>query len=250
MSRIGFGYGSEWHLMHYLGRHRTALEQAVLGKTGGTRIQWLDCPPCAAGPPVDSEWQRLDFLCSLEASRLADYSSLLSKWDGFWPRRAQCWDAVGVLHTESGHEWILVEAKAHTKEMETSDGCGAGDRSLRRIQEALSKVRSDLGVDDTGTWTGKYYQYTNRLAALWFLLANQVPARLVYIYFTGDPAFPDAPPTEDGWQRSLDEQDRVLGLNNRPQMIEERVHKVFLPALHAFWPIPVWVSSSGGGGTP
>lgn len=233
MSKIGFKYGSEWHLMHYLGRHRNALDGEILGITNGGGIEWLDFCPEGADSMHDAEWMGIDFLFARDPAGVLDYSYIRNEWGQFWPQtgRAQCWDAIGTLRTGSQSEWLLVEAKAHTSEMTTPKGCNAGAKSLPQIQAALAATGSALGVTNTVSWTGPYYQYANRLAALWFLLTHGVPARLLYVYFTGDPGFPDSPADAAGWSAALDQQERALGLDtatNR-QMIDQRVHKIFLP---------------------
>jgi hypothetical protein len=233
MSKIGFKYGSEWHLMHYLGRHRNALDRQVLKETKGGGIEWLDFCPKGPDSIHDAEWKGIDFLFGQDSTGVLDYSYLRNEWATFWPQTgsAQCWDAIGILRTGSNSEWLLVEAKAHLSELSTSKGCMAGAKSLPQIQSALAATGSALGVMNTSSWTGPYYQYANRLAALWFLLTHGVPARLLYVYFTGDPGFADSPDDEAGWKTALDKQDRALGLEaatNR-NVIDQRVHKIFLP---------------------
>lgn len=81
------------------------------------------------------------------------------------------------------------------------------------------------------TWTGPYYQYANRIAALYFL--NEValiPARLLFIYFIGD-SFPDGrycPKTEGDWKPLIDRCHRVLGIP-AAHPLSTRIVDVFLP---------------------
>jgi hypothetical protein len=42
MGRMGLGYGSEFHLLRYLGRHRRYLNRAIEDKFGGRVLDWLD----------------------------------------------------------------------------------------------------------------------------------------------------------------------------------------------------------------
>jgi hypothetical protein len=236
MSGIGFKYGSEWHLMHYLGRHRNALDRAVLGVTEAWNVEWLDFPLSGDGSVRDAEWEGIDFLFSQDTSGLLNYSYLKDNWAKFWPQsgRQQNWDAIGILRKDTQCEWLLVEAKAHTAEMTTENGCDACDKSKLQIREALGNVGAALGVNITAAWTGLHYQYANRLATLWFLLTHGVAAHLLYIYFLGDDhAGRVCPTTPGGWQPSIDEQDRALGLDQATNraMIEQRVHKIFPPVL-------------------
>jgi hypothetical protein len=44
MGKMGYGYGSECHLLRWMGRHRKAFDVAVLSaiKREGSKIDWLD----------------------------------------------------------------------------------------------------------------------------------------------------------------------------------------------------------------
>jgi len=238
MSRIGFGYGSEWHLTHHLGRHRNALGREVLAATGAAGVDWLDFRRSGADGRTDAEWQGLDFLFQEDGSGLLDHAHLKDEWAAFWPQTGTppCWDAVAMLRYESRTEWLLLEAKAHVGEMRTDRGCGAKGAGREQIVRALAGVGAALGVPDTTAWTGEYYQYANRLATLWFLITHGVPARLLYVYFTGEcHGNWICPAAADDWKPHLDVQDRALGLDRatNPAMLNERVHKIHLKAQRA-----------------
>lgn len=53
MSKIGYGYGSEWHLLRYLGYRRSLLNRSVVNCIAGDSVELLDFPfsptnaPCA-----------------------------------------------------------------------------------------------------------------------------------------------------------------------------------------------------------
>lgn len=234
MSKMGFGYGSEWHVLYYRGRHRDALNQAVVKETGAAAVEWLDHCPAGDDGLKDAEWKGVDFLFCQEAASPPDYSYLRSEWASFWPQSGNPpnWDAIGVLRSRGQSEWLLVEAKAHAGEMQTKDGCKASSASLSQITSSLTAVGADLGVTNTKPWTGPYYQYANRLAMLWFLLKHGVPARLLYVYFTGEcHGNWTCPATPDEWAPHLKAQDKALGLDPvaPPAMVRDRVHKLFLP---------------------
>jgi len=63
MSRPGYGYGSEYHLLRYLGYHRGALKKWVDEATGGELINWLDFP-FSASPQrfFHTAWHGISFL--------------------------------------------------------------------------------------------------------------------------------------------------------------------------------------------
>lgn len=130
----------------------------------------------------------------------------------FWPRRGPQWDALA--RTSEG-DVLLVEAKANIPEI-VSPGTGASDASRKRIEESLEQTKSFLGVDPSIPWSGKLYQYANRLAHLYLLRElNDIPAWLVFVYFVGDPDT-SGPNSEDEWKAALTVAKRVLGLGRNP----------------------------------
>ena len=213
MSTFGAGYGSEWHLLRWLGWHRDALNEQLLNAyADGSAIHWMDFhfQPGEARrfgtngqsrafrqPFYDAERTRLDFLSG--ATQAA--------FNAFWPGkgRGQSWDAVGWLTRPQERVLLLVEAKAHVDEL-ISD-CGAKHPgSVARIDAAFAQVKSALGAPATADWKRTYYQQANRLAVLWFLNEQQgIPAKLVHIYFHGDvpSTTRDCPQSEDEWAAAL-----------------------------------------------
>ncbi|MBV8205221.1 MAG: hypothetical protein JO041_00375 [Acidobacteria bacterium] len=241
MAKMGNGYGSEFHLLRYLGYHRNVLNRKTEAATGGRVIEWLDFPS-DSGEKLDAEWKGVAF---------ADSASLKSAWQEFWPQSGNVpnWDAVGRLETDAGIEFLLVEAKAHVEELRSS--CGArkeemnGDPEEERRKSGIAKIRAALestidahsfavGVE---RWLEPYYQYANRLAHLHFLNEHKIPARLLFIYFCGDHWAgrllrdgrpPVCPKDAAAWSFPLQEMNHRLGLHGRSQL-EQRVHKIFLP---------------------
>ncbi len=223
MGDIGHGYGSEWHLLRWLGRHRADLTRRVIRVIRDAEtVEWLDFHFDPGKKPwYDAEWESLDFLPTESAVRGA--------WREFWPhgRGIQTWDAVARLRVADREEWLLVEAKAHVGELATT--CKAGERSLQRIRAAFQETKRTLGVPDDRNWLTGCYQYCNRVAALQFLTKHNVPARLLFVYFLGD-SVPGAvcPPDEAGWRVALDKQAVAVGLpSGHPLM--DRIQTLFLP---------------------
>ena len=179
MAEMGDGFGSECHLLRYLGRHRNQLDQLVVAATGADSVRWLDFhfDPEKLWP--DGEREGLDFL--------PEDHPALAAWEKYWPQQGTQpnWDAVGIVTIRGHDEWLLVEAKAHLGEV-ISD-CRAIERGGRsKIQEALDELKQELDVPTERDWLRRHYQYANRLAVLYFLSKNDVPARLLHIYFVGD----------------------------------------------------------------
>lgn len=226
MGKIGYGYGSEWHLLRYLGRHRHKLDRAILKAVGhGDGIEWLDFGFTGKPKQADAELKGLDFFTGPE------YRTLKREWVKFWPQAGNPpnWDAVGWLIKRRNPELLLVEAKAHLKEIGSS--CGAKVRGGRyQIEKALAEAKAYLGAPADADWLKGYYQLANRLATLYFLRKNDIRARLILLYFLGD-KFPrglKGPITARDWKKALGEQDRHLGLARR-HPLKGRIHKLFLP---------------------
>jgi hypothetical protein len=219
---MGVGYGSECHLLRYLGRHRQLLDAKVLAGTGGDRIDWLDYPFDPTRTWLDGEWKGLDFLPAEHPGR--------QTWKTVWPQRGNApnWDAIGQLHRGGSTEWLLVEAKANVEELRSA--CTAKkEGGLGPITAALDKAKASLGIDAGKNWLTGYYQHANRVAILQFLTEHGIPARLLFVYFVGDlsGAGRTCPRKPDEWSEALLAQQQHLGLvGDHP--LESRISKVFL----------------------
>lgn len=224
-------YGSEWHLLRYLGRHRRLFERRVREATGGDILDWIDHPWSPAGkavyfdgPRFDAEWKALDFLASDNTARM--------DWNKFWPHigNQPNWDAVGWLRVNTHVELLLVEAKSHLGELRSS--CDAQlHGGLPLIRQALDRGKKAFGVLPTADWLQPYYQFCNRLTVLDFLTRNGVGARLLFVYFCGDTnPSGQCPQDEAGWEPALRAMHQHIGLTGQ-DTLQARVHKLFLPVV-------------------
>lgn len=131
------------------------------------------------------------------------------KLDNFWPAKGPQWDALAK--TTSGHV-VLVEAKANIPEI-VSPVTGAGEISKTIIDKALNDTKAFLNLTNDIDWSGKFYQYTNRLAHLYFLRVKcNKPTFLVNIYFIGDDTV-SGPKTKQEWDAALKVLHTYLGLS-------------------------------------
>ena len=223
MASIGDGYGSECHLLRYLGRHRQLFDREVMTAIGADEIEWQDFHFDPESTLGDSERSGLDFL--------APDHSVLTEWTAFWPRMGSAidWDAVARIKHGGKDEWLFVEAKANTKELQNS--CAAVERSGRPlIEAALAATKKALGVAPSADWLNGYYQAANRITVLQFLYAREVPARLLFVYFTGDqnPAA-ICPVDQAGWEPMIAAQNEHLGIQgSHPRA--DRIHTLFIEA--------------------
>jgi hypothetical protein len=117
----------------------------------------------------------------------------------FWPARGPQWDALG--RTNRG-EPLLVEAKAHVPEL-LSQSTQATGRSLIVIRRSLDRVKRAVGSRTTVDWSNAFYQYSNRLAHLYFLRTlNRIPAYLVFLYLLNDTDM-QGPKTAEEWAGAI-----------------------------------------------
>ena len=141
----------------------------------------------------------------------------LGRWPlrEFWPRLGPQWDALG--HTDGGAVF-LVEAKANIPEFVSPASGAKSPASISLIDDSLKEVQRSLRVDTGIDWSGKLYQYANRIAHLYLLRElNRIPAYLLFIYFVGDEDV-DGPQTVEEWKAAIEVAERVLGLPARHRL--------------------------------
>ncbi|MBI5893084.1 MAG: hypothetical protein HZB79_05450 [Deltaproteobacteria bacterium] len=142
--------------------------------------------------------------------------------DNFWPAKGPQWDALAK--TTSG-QVILVEAKANIPEI-VSPATGAGENSKTIIDKSLNETKSFLNLTNDIDWSGKFYQYTNRLAHLYFLREKcNKPTFLVNIYFIGDETV-SGPKTRQEWDAALKVLHTYLGLS--PHKLGKYMTDIFI----------------------
>lgn len=150
-----------------------------------------------------AEYRDNDFIDRLGLDRK------IIKLDNFWPTRGAQWDAFA---TTKGGNIILVEAKANIPEIVTP-ATSAGPKSKSLIDKSLKETKDYLGIKNNIDWSGKFYQYTNRLAHLYFLREkHNKPTYLLNIYFIGDKTV-NGPETIKEWKGALQVLHSYLGLS-------------------------------------
>ena len=171
MAEIGYGYGSEWHLMRFMARHRKLLEEAIRKSIGGLNeervFDWYDFKFGGSGITSDNELKGLSFLDDIQSIK----GYIKSDW--------QSWDAIFKLDDT----FYLVEAKAHIEEMMGS--CSSDEaKSKEKIKDYIfdNLVKQGISIDRERCLVD-YYQLANRLATAAFLRNNGIEARCLYIYF-------------------------------------------------------------------
>lgn len=193
MAEMGYGYGSEFQLMRFLGRHRISLEKTIREKirvSSKEPFHWLDFEFSYNEKPLlrDSEIKGLSFLQNLkEVISTQDYKKLKDKYNKYNINGGKPWQHWDALFT-IGNTIYFVEAKAHVEEMYSlnKNGGKTPENILNFMREQFSLYNKKYGtdIDVTDEWMKKYYQLANRLAITAFLVNNNISAKTICIYFT------------------------------------------------------------------
>ena len=179
--------GSLKWIQHLINKSPSLLNNpisAAIGSKEESTIEWLS-------PKEDddySEYRDQGFL------DLLGISLSKKKLKNFWPQRGPQWDALGRIKEKA---YFLVEAKAHVSELISS--CQAkSPGSISLINKSLNETKNYLKLKPNLDLSKGFYQYSNRLAHLYFLrTVNEIPAYLVFVYFVNDHTH--IPTTRDEW---------------------------------------------------
>jgi hypothetical protein len=164
------------------------------------------------------EGERIEWLSPLRADAYAEYRDeaflkLLGVKLGivslaeFWPKGGPQWDALGK---SSSGKLLLVEAKSHISELLSSLQAKDND-SIRKIKTSLDETKEYLHANATVDWSLYFYQYANRLAHLYLLKKNGLPAYLIHVYFIND-AEMNGPTSFLEWQGAIELLNSYIGI--------------------------------------
>jgi hypothetical protein len=219
--------GSQKQIQTYVNQLPYVLNVAIAQSLGDAfsanwSVRWVS--PLAADRYI--EYRDADFLRVLG---FQEHSPALAH---FWPTGGPHWEALARLEDGQGRPvgCILVEAKSHVPEFYQNDTRAKG-ASLELIKNSLDVAKKWFGVQEGIVWTGFenpdscLYQYTNRLAHLYFLRELLgVPAFLVNVHFTNDP---HSPTDLKEWEQAITRIHNELGLVSIPNCHAN----VFVPAI-------------------
>lgn len=180
MTQIGYGYGSEYQLLRFLGHHRQQLENIISKEIGSGKFVWEDFEYANPEQVVsgDKELMGLGFLEKLFPEQYPSIQKAFEKYEINNNNSWQSWDAI---FTHNGMLY-LVEAKAHVNELSsgrTEHGGNSKEEILRFFKEQLH----DFHVNVSRVWLQEYYQLANRLATASFLNKHGIKTKVLYIYF-------------------------------------------------------------------
>ena len=166
MAQIGFGYGSEFQLLRFLGHHRLEFESIIAGVIGPGVFNWEDFD-YADPKTVISGDKELMGLSFLERLYPAQYPTVKAEYEKY-----------KIYHRNAWQNWD--EAKAHISELSSGDE-EHGDHSREEILRYFKEQLPELPV--SRIWLQDYYQMANRLATAALLNKNGIKTKVLYVYF-------------------------------------------------------------------
>jgi len=207
--------GSLKHIQRLVNDFHGLLENEIkrlLPKGEPDPIQWVS--PLARDSYA--EYRDDDFL------RVLGLSSHASELTQFWPKRGPQWDALGRSGCIGQHDELkqvfLIEAKAHVGEIVSPPCKAASQKSASLIRDSLAETKDYVHSASEADWAGYFYQYTNRIAHLYFLREKlNVDAYLVFVYFVGDEAM-HGPRSRDEWEAALTVMKLYLGIDKKHRL--------------------------------
>ena len=119
------------------------------------------------------------------------------------------WDIVSTCTISGQAGLLLVEAKAHSKELSWRDRCSATPANRKQIESALEEANAGLSKLTGGSWclsAKHHFQLANRFAWSWKLAAFGVPVVLLYLGFLDAVEMKDRGSpfgNEDEWRNTL-----------------------------------------------
>ncbi len=123
--------------------------------------------------------------------------------------RTPSWDIASTCSVMGRLGLLLVEAKAHVKELSESDKCCSTNPSNReQIGRAIAEAAAGLGSATGSPWKmsrDHHYQLSNRFAWSWKLASLGIPVVLVYLGFLNaqDMAGRELFHSPEDWERSV-----------------------------------------------
>ena len=178
MAQIGFGYGSEFQLLRFLGHHRLEFESIIAGVIGPGVFNWEDFD-FADPKSVISGDKELMGLSFLERLYPVQYPAVKAEYEKYKIYHRDAWQNWDAIFTHNGTLY-LVEAKAHISELSLGNK-EHGDHSREEILRYFKEQLPELPV--SRVWLQDYYQMANRLATAALLNKNGIKTKVLYVYF-------------------------------------------------------------------
>ena len=245
MAQIGYGYGSEFHLMRFLGHHRDLLERRISQQIKEVGIfNWLDFE--FEKNPLssicgDKELKGLSFLKRIGASD-NQIEPVISEYHSYSINKINSWQNWDAIFTLNGTLY-LVEAKAHVSEISSGNiehGDSSKDEILRFFTEQLGE-NTQYNFPVTREWLRNYYQLANRMATAALLNKHGIKTKVLYIYFINgyDKRIVDEKKvvriyednaSKSDYEKAIEKEERSLGIYQNERLAELLAPPVFINA--------------------
>jgi len=184
--------GSKLHFQNWSGEPRNVFIESLnqLLPPTGAQLGPEDCwVPCGSQNPNEAQLDKVEdaFLEIPIREQLAGW------WLATPGRETPNWDLVCTCSLAGKKGLVLLEGKAHSKELQDKDVCGAKEPNRLQIAAALAAASDSLNKH----WSGfnlsleRHYQLANRLAWSWKLASLGIPIVLIYLGFLGDEGMRD-----------------------------------------------------------
>ncbi|HVC92748.1 MAG TPA: hypothetical protein VND64_03610 [Pirellulales bacterium] len=172
--------------------------------------------PRPYGRATPADWREYEIEEYMRALPFPENKTLDLKW--WFPNktglnRRPTWDLLCQLDVGGRPGLLLVEAKAHVREMleqdkkrdpTLSDESKANDRQIKSNIMRTNKVLSDLGAGRFLLSADNHYQLANRIAYLCKLANDGIPVVLLYLGWLNSPAWPrDCFRDQAHWQQVM-----------------------------------------------
>lgn len=226
MAELGYGYGSEFQLLRFLGHHREELDKTIKEQIGvNGDIHWLDFGYTKQSISGDLEYKGLGFLTKIPFVSKEQISSIINEYHTYKINKIdywQSWDAIFYIE-----ECIyLVEAKAHVEELKTP--VKKERKSEGEILRFMKEQLPNLPVCDV--WMKEYYQLANRLATTALIRKHGVKAKTMCLFFENgytDKYFKrgDKNNTKEEFECAIQEEMGALGIeaNNVQDLLTKHI---------------------------
>lgn len=171
-----------------------------------------------------------------------DIQQQLQQWWLEVPATTPNWDIASTCTIQSKPGLLLVEAKAHLKELcPALDKCGSTNPGNRKqIFRALAEAATELEMTTGKPWNlsrDHHYQISNRFAWSWKLASLRIPVVLLYLGFLNAEEMADQKSlfhTKDEWEMSLKGYGSEIVDNNCWREWQYVVGTPLLPLIRAY----------------
>ena len=138
MDHLGYGYGSEFQLLRFMGRHRNLLDDEIkkqiniVGDIKWLDFEFTDLRNSLIGDKELTGLQFLNLLSFVSNEQIQSIRNEISQFKVGIMISKQSWDAIFTI----ADSLYLVEAKAYCEEMNTKDHERSANDNIKSFMQA------------------------------------------------------------------------------------------------------------------